>query len=98
MQVYCLGDECETPSESSFVWYVYDYWEGSYEGGGHAVGLGIDGLLSVGDLGHCSCYGPMEVWSPTDMTIDEFFRPKDSVHDYDCPASIVEKVRELLGR
>ena len=80
-----------------FKWIVYWYEEGFYDGGGEAVALGNDGLLYVSALGHCSCFGPTEHFNHTDsMTIEEFNRPKDSIHDYDCRYELKSKVGELL--
>lgn len=39
------------------AWYKYDY--GCYEGSGYLVYKQDDGW-GYKDLGHCSCYGPME--------------------------------------
>lgn len=38
---------------------VYWYAAGSYEGAGHAL-FQIGNLWTHHDLGHCSCYGPLE--------------------------------------
>jgi hypothetical protein len=91
-----LKDEFDVPH--GLIWFVYEYWEGSYEGGGEGVGLHPDGDLRYGRFDHCSCYGPMEMWGDGErITVAEFIREKDSVHDFDCSNAIREKVLELLG-
>ncbi len=82
-----------------FEWVVYEYTNYGYEGSGEAVGLGKDGKLHCKNLGHCSCYGPMDGW-PHDvevMTIEQFFKIKENVLDYDVKDAIKAKAAELLG-
>ena len=42
-----------------FDWIAYTYESGSYDGSGHAILKDGDKYYHH-DLGHCSCYGPME--------------------------------------
>lgn len=103
MDIYKVG-KCELADWDftdlkEYSWIVYDYDGGGYDGWGTAVAY-KEGLLYCKDLGHCSCYGPMDCWetSCTKVTVDEFLRDKDSIMDYDCNDPIKSKVRELLGR
>jgi hypothetical protein len=83
--------------KDGYVWFVYFYEEGSYEGSGEAVALREDGTLDLHNLGHCSCYGPMEEWPSTvAMSVEEFVRPKDSIWDYEAKDAVFQKVQELL--
>lgn len=85
--------------EDQFEWFVYDYQNGGYDGSGEAVALGKDGKLHCKNLGHCSCYGPMDGWpySTEVVAVEDFFKTKDNVLDYDCKDAIKAKVAELLG-
>ena len=105
MKIYNVGKDVpyDLPSEddSTYVWLVFDYEDGGYDGQGTAVALGVDGLIYVKDLSHCSCYGPFDgfgygKWSPG-VTIMEYMRPKDSVHDMDIVDVIHQKVVKLLN-
>jgi len=104
MQIYNVGPQAF--SESDFesilrdheykwivIWYEYDFWEGS----GELVALGMDGLLHLKGLGHCSCYGPLDEWEQAEkVTIEEFLRRKDSIFDLEFRKEVDEKVRSLL--
>ena len=83
--------------QDDYVWLVYWYEGGGYEGSGEAVALYKDGLLHCKNLGHCSCYGPMEGWgSENVMTIEKFLEPKDDIHVFDCMEAVKEKVKSLV--
>ena len=41
-------------------WIVYWYENGGYDGTGVAVAKHVDGRYSETNLGHCSCYGPLD--------------------------------------
>ena len=41
-------------------WIAYAYSQSEYEGHGYAIVAHDDGRYSLYDLGHCSCYGPLE--------------------------------------
>jgi hypothetical protein len=100
MDVYNVGVEepWDLPSDG-YVWLVYSYDVYSqYEGGGEAIGLSEeDGMLYIYNLGHCSCYGPFDSVCVS-MTVEEYLRPKDSVHDFDPKSDVDKKVRELLAK
>lgn len=84
------------PEKFEWLVYSYDFW-GQYEGDGEAVALGKDGLLYVHDMSHCSCYGPMDQFgNKGTMTVEEFLREKDDVHDYQARDEVESKVRMLL--
>lgn len=101
MKLYNVGpDEPYGYEEKDdrYVWLVYWYEIGDYCGDGEAVAFGKDGLVYFYGLGHCSCYGPFDDWgSPgKGMTVEEYLRPKDSVHDLSVKGPVDEKVTKLL--
>ena len=69
-EVICLGEEIEGIAkeifgiEGNFVKAIYNYESGSYEGSGELVVKTIDNKFWTQDLGHCSCYGPLDRWEP----------------------------------
>lgn len=98
MLLYQVGPDRLEDSEFSHVkdvkWIVYWYENGGYDGNGQAVVLKEDGLLYVGDLGHCSCYGPTEsLEGLKGITVKEYLEP--TVFDNYTDAVLI-KVRELL--
>lgn len=95
----CEYDFSEIKDQIKYEWMVYWYDQDGYDGSGEAVALGKDGVLYCKNLGHCSCYGPMESWETgcSQLTVEEFFRDKDSIFDYDCKEAIKKEVRSLLG-
>lgn len=44
----------------NFKYFVYSYEYYSYEGSGFAVWKNENGTFGYIQLGHCSCYGPLE--------------------------------------
>lgn len=50
---------CESGAEEAWYWYA----QGSYEGSGQIL-LRKGKQYDLHDMGHCSCYGPIEQWSP----------------------------------
>ncbi len=101
--VYNVGDEDQgltsmMAADEAYMWSVYWYESGSYEGSGEFVALRKeDGKLLIGNLGHCSCYGPEDGWGTgTILTVEEFLNPATI---FDCLVSndrLEDKVRELL--
>jgi len=61
MQIIALSEEIEGwDFPEGATWCVYDYASGSYEGSGTAYcGDGHNKFWSR-NLGHCSCYGPID--------------------------------------
>ena len=66
MGIYCYDGTCESLDSYEIkqlenhgvevIFYYYEY--GSYEGSGHMIAL-KEGKYAVHDMGHCSCYGPL---------------------------------------
>ncbi len=105
MRIYNVGtDELSDwdfneVKEEKYKWIVYWYENGGYDGSGEAVAMDQDGLLHCKNLGHCSCYGPMDSWETgcATMTVEEFLKDKDSIMDYDCKDEIKKQVRRLTA-
>jgi hypothetical protein len=70
-KVICLGEEIEGIAKEifgvagNFKKAVYKYETGSYEGSGQLIVKTIDNKFWVQELGHCSCYGPLDRWQPS---------------------------------
>ena len=104
MKIYQVGPDVpyDLPGEDNeqFEWVVFWYEDGGYDGSGEAVALcKDDGLLYIKDLGHCSCYGPMDggMESGDKMTVEKFLEDKDDIHSYDARKEIKDKVSELVS-
>lgn len=77
-------------------WYKSD---GSYDGEGTACIKCRNGTWFVMDLGHCSCYEPLD---PNDcyvveVAVDELISP-ESVHDIEIPSELRKKLAEIVDR
>ena len=101
MKIYQVGpdDPYDIQEDAWFEWVVHWYESGYYDGSGEAVGLNKeDGLLYIKNLGHCSCYGPMDggMESGDTMTVAKFLEHKDDIHVFDARKEIKDKVLELL--
>lgn len=79
--------------KTDIEWIVYHYTSDWYEGSGEAI-VKKDNKYYYYDLGHCSCYGPLE-GSPTEHSLQEILSDKDNVHDFDVCQEIKDKIREL---
>lgn len=74
-------------------WGVAAYFEDGYDGGGEAIFF-KDGKLDLYNLGHCSCYGPVE--TPVDtFTVEEFL--SGDIMKGSSIKEVNDKVRELLN-
>lgn len=106
MRIYSVGEiefdkydfeEGQLDSDQ-YEWLVYGYEQGFWDGSGYAVALRKDGQLQYKGLDHCSCFGPLDGWpGASSVTIEEFFRVKENIHDDDWSLSVKRKVKELLG-
>ena len=103
MKVFELCDEVLVYSEwdakaiheCEYEWFVSWYESDPYDGRGEAVGY-KDGVLYFYDLGHCSCYGPLDS-GPESVSVEVYLK-SNSVHDTDTQYKEVrEKVMELLS-
>lgn len=102
MKIYQVGPDCpyDLQDDDRFEWVVHWYEDGGYDGSGDAVGLNKeDGLLYIKNLGHCSCYGPLDggMESGSKCSVAKFLENKDNIHDLDVTDAIKVKVLELLS-
>ena len=67
----------------------YYYGQGSYEGNGQALLL-KGGLWYQSDLGHCSCYGPVER-----ITFGKGFETIEKLKE-SCSAYLIEELAPLF--
>lgn len=105
MKIYLVGSgdtPYDLPGEDNqqFEWVVVDYHDDGYEGWGEAAALcKEDGLLYVKNLGHCSCYGPLDggLEAGDKYTVEKFLGDKDDILTYDAGNAVKAKVAELLS-
>lgn len=77
--------------EEGLIWFITDYEYGNYDGSGSAVGFDGTDLL-VYNLGHCSCYGPLES-SPDKLSVERY---KETRHDALC--EVEDKFHEFVDK
>jgi hypothetical protein len=95
---------------TKYPWFIYWYEIGSYDGTGMAIAVTNDDVVACYDLGHCSCYGPLDssnqpVYYPLnefltfdvyDPTIKGRKRVADD-YDFDRWILIIRKLKSLLA-
>lgn len=100
MQVYQVGETALSEWDiedlpSGCEWIVHDYEYSDYSGGGYAVCKCGDELL-IYNLGHCSCYGPLDDPHEGKVLVRDWF--STDIHSMpELSRALVEKVNELLG-
>jgi len=84
-------------------WAVYAYEIGSWEGSGIMFYKLKDGNYGVENLGHCSCYGPLDAATLTGTPdwreiLEKEVKPvsKDD-YDYHLAQAVYDKVLEIMG-
>jgi hypothetical protein len=97
MKIYKVGPD-ELDGFEDCVWVVYWYEGGSYDGSGEAIYLKEDGQLYSENLGHCSCYGPLDGGPEFMCSVDDLLNGINDVHGYITDPQIQRKVLELLGK
>ena len=50
--------------KEAYEYFIYNYRDFGYDGDGEAVLKDENGKFILIDLGHCSCYGPLEERNP----------------------------------
>jgi hypothetical protein len=91
-----LVDDCGIP-EGNILVFVSEYRIGYYDGDGMALALFSDGSIVEYDLGHCSCYGPLE--SGSDRAWNnrkEFKKEADSVLLLNSSAKLCSEFLEAI--
>ena len=99
MQIISVGpDEIDFDGDRHSI-VVYWYQDHMYDGEGQAVCIRPTGEVDCYSLGHCSCYGPVDEYpdnpDETYANVQEFLRPRESVHDYNSYPQILETISEL---
>lgn len=99
MQVYDLKDspyDVGSVNQNDYYFLVTDYEEGYYDGNGEAIAFGKDGKLYFSNLGHCSCYGPLDEFpNGGSLSVEEFIEQGSSVLD-ETSDPLRSKVLSLL--
>ena len=106
MKEYNLGpDELTVGSDgydkvpdTSAEWVVYSYESGCYDGSGVAVWK-VGDKFGMQNLGHCSCYGPMEDANMATMPLEELLGELKPVskddYDYEYMKKVYDKIVSL---
>ena len=108
MRIYNVGHEeldeydLEYLDKKAYEYLIYNYHYECYEGEGAAVLKDNNGKFILIDLGHCSCYGPLEERSPKCIySLDEIIKLLDKrcKDEYDSKyvKDIAEKLKEVEG-
>ena len=108
MKVYNVGHEeldeydLEYLDKEFYEYLIYNYYNGGYEGDGAAVLKDEDGKFILMDLGHCSCFGPLEERDPKCIySLDEIIKLLDKrcqdKYDGKYVKDIAKKLKELEG-
>lgn len=106
MQIYNVGrdslDEYDLKylDKEAYEYLIYNYEVGYYGGSGAAVLKDNDGKFILIDLGHCSCYGPLEERDPKCIySLEEITKLLDKrcqdVYDGEYIKDIAKKLKEL---
>lgn len=108
MKIYNVGkdildeDDLKYLDEKVYEYLIYNYKTGYWEGDGAAVLKDNNGKFMLIDLGHCSCYGPLEGRDPKCIySLDEIIkllnkRCRDE-YDGEYVKDIAKKLKELEG-
>ena len=108
MKIYNVGREelgeydLEYLDKEVYEYLIYNYHYEEYEGSGAAVLKDKNGKFMFIDLGHCSCYGPLEECNPKCIySLDEIIkllakRCQDK-WDKEYAEDIARKLKELEG-
>ena len=82
---------------------IYKYEQGAYDGNGIIVVKHGNGSVQYANLGHCSCYGPTDQVTWSDISLEALLDNKDDLdrrrtpndYDYSMWNVICEKAREI---
>jgi hypothetical protein len=98
MLVFHLGPNTPGVPDGDFIWFISWYESTDWDGWGDGVGLHKDGELYFFNLGHCSCYGPLDsgIEHACSMSPHDLLTTND-LHAPDLRPEVMAKVRELLG-
>ena len=108
MKLYNVGKDSldeydlEYLDKEVYEYFIYNYEVGDYCGSGAAVLKDNDGKFILIDLGHCSCYGPLEERNPKCIySLEEITKLLDKrcqdEDDGEYIKDIAEKLKEVEG-
>ncbi len=108
MKVYNVGHEeldeydLEYLDKEAYEYLIYNYESGDYEGDGAAVLKDKNGKFILIDLGHCSCYGPLEERVPKCIySLEEIIKLLDKrcqdVYGSEYVKDVAKKLKEVEG-
>lgn len=107
MQIYNVGrdslDEYDLKylDKEAYEYLIYSYEVGDYDGSGAAVLKDNDGKFILINLGHCSCFGPLEESNPICIYsldgIIKLLNKRCKEYDGEYIKDVAEKLKELEG-
>ena len=108
MKIYNVGrnslDEYDLKylDKEAYEYLIYNYEVDDYDGSGAAVLKDKNGKFALIDLGHCSCYGPLEERSPKciyslDEIIKLLYKRRQDRSYGEYVKDIAEKLKEIEG-
>lgn len=108
MKIYNVGRDSldeydlEYLDKEAYEYLIYNYEVGDYCGSGAAVLKDNNDKFILIDLGHCSCYGPLEERNPKCIySLEEITKLLDKrcqdEYDREYVKDVAEKLKELEG-
>ena len=101
--IYSLGEyDFKRLDEEVYEYFIYNYVDCGYDGVGAAVLKDRNGKFMFIDLGHCSCYGPIEERNPKCIySLEEITKLLDKrckdEYDSKYAKDVAKKLKELEG-
>lgn len=94
--------DLEYLDKEAYEYLIYNYEVGYCDGSGAAVLKDNNGKFILIDLGHCSCYGPLEERNPKCIySLEEITKLLDKrckdKYDSGYVKGVAEKLKELEG-
>lgn len=103
MKIYNVGKDSlnkydlEYLDKEAYEYLIYNYEAGDYQGDGAAVLKDNNGKFILIDLGHCSCYGPLEERNPKCIySLEEIIKLLDRRCQYTWGGEYIENVAKKL--
>lgn len=108
MKIYNVGKDplneydLEYLDKRIYEYFIYNYEVGDYCGNGAAVLKDNNGKFMFIELGHCSCFGPLEECKPKCFySLEEIIKLLDKrcqdVYGSEYIKAVAEKLKELEG-
>lgn len=72
IQIDLCSDPGVPDDVKNLILFVTDYRRGSYDSDGEALGLTAEGEVFSWNLGHCSCYGPLDRKGSNEGSLEDF--------------------------